>query len=611
MNPKIIYSTVIAAMFFYFDLTSIACAETPLNHLVQADIELGKAKTAFELLRKQADSLISTNDATKIQQLAQELAEAEVVLSGKSLSKIDGDYSRLGGLLYDIRSDLARAYMRLGNTERALLVLESMSGQVIGPFLRPLIEKDEIYKPVITDSRFQKFLATQDIPKSIGSNSPIGSGFQTTLSVEQRIAGLSLFWANARRDFVYINRLPELSWDKIYMEFLPQVIAAESTKDYYQVMMRLAPLLNDSHTNIYPPDELSEVFFSRPPMMTSKIGDQVIILEIRSNTLRHHLSVGEEILKVNGQEVHQYVASRVAPYVSSSTPQDRAVREYYYQFLAGDADTPVKFTIRGIDGKIREEIVARTGYTDIEERKIFSFAVLSDNIAYLALEQFENNDGVQAFIKALPIILKSNGLILDVRRNGGGSTNEGLKILSYLTKESIPYPTSIKRSETGLDRARGDIISWTPIPLSGNFVLRHTQIYSGPVVVLAGPQTFSAAEDFLVAFDVMKRGKIIGETSAGSTGQPYFFKLPGGGNARICVKRDTYPDSKQFVGVGIKPNIEIIPTVNDIRSGRDIVLDTAVLQLKSYSEQTANKVEASDSAGFHFFSKKSTSSAIN
>ncbi|MEB0233255.1 hypothetical protein, partial [Undibacterium sp. 10I3] len=147
MNPKIIYSTVIAAMFFYFDLTSIACAETPLNHLVQADIELGKAKTAFELLRKQADSLISINDATKIQQLAQELAEAEVVLSGKSLSKIDGDYSRLGGLLYDIRSDLARAYMRLGNTERALLVLESMSGQVIGPFLRPLIEKDEIYKP--------------------------------------------------------------------------------------------------------------------------------------------------------------------------------------------------------------------------------------------------------------------------------------------------------------------------------------------------------------------------------------------------------------------------------------------------------------------------------
>ena len=72
--------------------------------------------------------------------------------------------------------------------------------------------------------------------------------------------------------------------------------------------------------------------------------------------------------------------------------------------------------------------------------------------------------------------------------------------------------------------------------------------------MLIGPQTFSAAEDFLVSFDVLKRGVIVGEASGGSTGQPMFMSLPGGGQGRICVKRDTYPDGTAFVGKGIAPS---------------------------------------------------------
>jgi C-terminal processing protease CtpA/Prc len=97
-----------------------------------------------------------------------------------------------------------------------------------------------------------------------------------------------------------------------------------------------------------------------------------------------------------------------------------------------------------------------------------------------------------------------------------------------------------------------------------------------PTVVLFGHDTGSAAEDFLIAADNQKHFIKMGQRSFGSTGQPLSFGLPGGGSARICTKRDTYADGREFVGVGIIPEIEIIPTLNDFINKYDRTLDEAI-----------------------------------
>ncbi|MEO6977439.1 MAG: S41 family peptidase, partial [Mucilaginibacter sp.] len=106
------------------------------------------------------------------------------------------------------------------------------------------------------------------------------------------------------------------------------------------------------------------------------------------------------------------------------------------------------------------------------------------------------------------------------------------------------------------------------------------QYYSKPVVLLVSARTFSAAEDFTVAFNYLQRGKLIGQTTGGSTGQPISFDLPGGGSARVCGKHDTYPDGKEFIGVGIIPDITIKKTVKDLWAGTDAVLEKALSVLK-------------------------------
>ena len=52
----------------------------------------------------------------------------------------------------------------------------------------------------------------------------------------------------------------------------------------------------------------------------------------------------------------------------------------------------------------------------------------------------------------------------------------------------------------------------------------------------------------------------------------------------ICTKRDTYPDGRDFVGIGIAPDIFVEQTIEDVRQGRDPALDRAVELLKELSE---------------------------
>lgn len=60
----------------------------------------------------------------------------------------------------------------------------------------------------------------------------------------------------------------------------------------------------------------------------------------------------------------------------------------------------------------------------------------------------------------------------------------------------------------------------------------------------------------------------------------YFFSLPGGGNARVCTKKETYPDGREIVGVGIIPDIEVIPFLKDYINQNDVVLNKALEYIK-------------------------------
>lgn len=496
------------------------------------------------------------------------------------------------GLYYrglDARVDLAALYVRASQFDEALSTLEQLNNRYWYPRLPKYLADKKILAPLENEPRMQALLKRSTIPVALYDSKVLASAYKPTLTSAERAAGVSMFWHQVRADFAFFDNVPDLDWAQTYLHFLERVEMTSSTEDYYRTLMQLAPLLKDGHTNIYPPDELSKKFYARPPLRTELIEDRVLVTRVDSRRLSALVSVGDEIVEIDGIPVRSYVEKYVDPFVSSSTPHDRKVRQYTYQLLHGDESKAVRLGLKSRTGATREVSLARTGYDDVVTPPKFEFRLLPGNLAYISIEHFESDAGVKAFERAFPAILKARGLIIDVRSNSGGDSDFGVQLLRFLTNEPIPGPNSYGRSDNGLSRSEQRTIEWKPTYFSGaSDTGTRPLVFSGPVTVLTGARTFSAGEDFVAAFRTIARGRTIGGATGGSTGQPIWVKLPGGGKARICAKRDTFADGTTFVGKGLVPDVPVTYTLADFLAGRDVILERAIAEL-SVSNQPKSK----------------------
>lgn len=194
---------------------------------------------------------------------------------------------------------------------------------------------------------------------------------------------------------------------------------------------------------------------------------------------------------------------------------------------------------------------------------------------YVNLPGFGNEQVVTDFQRIFPQVRKARGLILDVRQKVGGNAGHGYAIISRLINHPIERSHWKTRQYLPALRAWGQKEQWhgekdDVIPPNGETP------FLGLIAILTGPRTETAAEDFVVALLASKRATVIGERTARSTGQPLVIDLPGRGRTRICTKRDTYPDGREFVGVGIVPDMEVHLMGAELAAGRDIILEKAI-----------------------------------
>jgi carboxyl-terminal processing protease len=110
----------------------------------------------------------------------------------------------------------------------------------------------------------------------------------------------------------------------------------------------------------------------------------------------------------------------------------------------------------------------------------------------------------------------------------------------------------------------------------GDVVDPSPDAFHGQVVLLADGGCVSACEDFVEPFKQSGRGIIVGETTQGSSGVPLFYDFGNGMTLKVANKRLYFPDGSEFEGVGIKPDVEIHPTIESLKAGRDVIFDKAL-----------------------------------
>jgi carboxyl-terminal processing protease len=408
----------------------------------------------------------------------------------------------------------------------------------------------------------------------VSSNVTSQPNSKNSLSAADRVYGLSKVWSEAKYNFVYIDKVV-LDWDSLYQATIPSALQAEDTKSYYDVLRQFISHLHDGHTSVWYPASFYKNEFAYAPLRTDLIQGKVFITRLLNDTLRQQgLQPGMEILKVNGVDVHDYVRKNLLHYEGASTPQGLDFFVYNAYLLNGNINEPLKLTLRDKRGKDAEYVVSRK--LSIKEPEAILFSILPNNIGFLTVSNFSSADFNKKFDAIYPDILKTKALIIDLRSNRGGDGTQGMYMMKHFVSAPFPDPVISSRQYNPLLKLWGiGSTNFFTLASGTNMPFVDRTIFDKPIAVLIGKETGSAAEDFTMPFDYIKRGVVIGQPSGGSTGQPMFSSLPGGGTLRICVRKDAYPNGKEFVGVGIQPDIVVPENAEAFRNGDDPVLRKA------------------------------------
>jgi carboxyl-terminal processing protease len=369
--------------------------------------------------------------------------------------------------------------------------------------------------------RMTSFAAQQDVR---WGDTAFVTPYAINIPDADKLAGLAELWAQAKFDFANFWHVPQLNWDQTYRDFIPKVLATRSTADYYRVLQSFYAQLEDGHTGVYTPEQV-EGKVSRLPLRTRLIDGHLIVIGSRDPAADlQGTHVGDEIVTINSEPAIEWAGRNVAPFVSASTTQDRITRTYEYApFLA-----PIGATFNlGIEtplGKQSTHVFEVTKSTS-QQPPLFDLKFLPGNIAYVALNGFDDDTAAKEWDKHWPEISKANSLILDLRENGGGSDSVGAHILATIIDKTAPGELSRSTRWIASYRTWGNAQTAVRFPI-GTVDPDPERHFSGTTVLLTSPRTGSAAEDMVVVFVQAHRGKIIGEPTGGSTGQPSHLGFP-------------------------------------------------------------------------------------
>jgi carboxyl-terminal processing protease len=379
------------------------------------------------------------------------------------------------------------------------------------------------------------------------------------LTAEQRVEAFTRLWSTVKFNFANFDLVPELNWDNVLSEYLPKVMKDQSNDSYILLLQKCVARLKDGHTSI---NSLwgNGLPSACPPLQIRSVGGKAIVTkiaeteEIKSSGIKP----GDEITHVDARSVIELLKKDIYPYICASTPQGRDL-EAYSRILQGPKESKVSVSIKSPEGIVRKIFLTRksSGLAMIPglTRPELEYRELGGGLAYVALNSFANRDIVQMFTEKFREISQAKGLIIDVRKNSGGSSRYGHEIIARLIDKAIPATRWKTPQYRAAFRAWGRAEQW--------------QWYDGGYKMI-DPKA------------VAPFPTIVGQKSRGSTGQPLRFRfLDGKIFGRVCTKRDQYPDGRDFVGTGIIPDIEIHPTPADIAAGRDVVLEKGLEVLRS------------------------------
>lgn len=182
------------------------------------------------------------------------------------------------------------------------------------------------------------------------------------------------------------------------------------------------------------------------------------------------------------------------------------------------------------------------------------YTILEDNIGYISYTSFSDGIGEGNLDEALSYLAACNGLIIDVRNNGGGNLTYSTRLAARFTNERVLTGYILHKTGPG----HSDFSEPEPIYVDPSDGVR----WQKKAVVLTNRHSYSATNDFINAMRYMPQVTLLGDKSGGGSGLPFTSELPNGWTVRFSASPHLDAD-KQQIEFGIDPDVKVDMTEED------------------------------------------------
>jgi carboxyl-terminal processing protease len=397
------------------------------------------------------------------------------------------------------------------------------------------------------------------------------SSLVSTATVEGRLAVFDDAWETIQ-DRYYDPKFHGIDWEAQRSAFRPVAARAHGSQEFYEVLRQMIASLKDAHTRVYSPDEKFDWWNPRyitVGVTTREVEGMPTVIQIDSTSAaaRTDIRPGDVIVSIDDVPVAHYVTQRLS--ASGLSGNDDARYRTIATLFDGPAGTSVKVTWSSRNGKKKSAVLQRYW----GQRLLWFSNQRKDNIAFLRIDAFTQSVALE-FAKSLPELLDgAEGIVLDLRSNGGGDAEAMADIASLFLEDGINLGKFADRSGASFELQTFAKRMWR-IP-------RLTKIKL-PLVVLTSESTSSAAEILVAALQSKGRARVIGTETCGCVlAIRNRHALPDGGILDVSEFDYRTAAGVRLEGAGVKPDERSPITRADVYSRRDRTLELAKSVLNS------------------------------
>lgn len=159
------------------------------------------------------------------------------------------------------------------------------------------------------------------------------------------------------------------------------------------------------------------------------------------------------------------------------------------------------------------------------------------------------------------------GLIIDIRDNGGGSIANIDKLAGRFTRQSV----LTGRQRFRLSENREAFSAWEDIVLNPS---EASEIWDKPVVVLTNRSCYSAANAFAQTMSVLPNCSLVGDSTGGGGGVPASTVLANGWTLRVSHTQYENPEGDNLED-GLAPTLRVDMDPEEAEAGFDSILEAA------------------------------------